>query len=117
MWVTHDHGALVIAPQGMVTDKLDDSLAELERLTGAVNKADEAGELLVIADLSDVTFMNSTGLGTLVMAYVHTKNRGGRFVCCSVSKRIEHLFEITKLSLVFERYPNRATARQALGLE
>lgn len=114
MWVTHEHGFLIIAPQGEVTDKRTEGNAELMRLTAEAVSADKNRELLVIADLADVTFMNSTGLGELIIAYVHVRNRSGRFALCGVTKRVATLLEITKLSLVFDQYPNRAAARAAM---
>jgi anti-anti-sigma regulatory factor len=36
--------------------------------------------------------------------------RGGQMKLCSVDKRIENIFVITKLSLVFDVYPNEEQA-------
>src|SRR5690348_6383282 len=99
MWVTHERGVFIIAPKGYVTDKVVSGYDELENLRREVAKADENEELLVIADMTDVTFMNSTGLGLLITAYVHTLNRHGRFAICSLPPRIALLLHITKVEM------------------
>jgi anti-sigma B factor antagonist len=57
----------------------------------------------VILNASAITYVNSIGLGGLVRAYSTVRSTGGVYMIFSLSKRLEDLFAITKLSEVFPR--------------
>ncbi len=48
-------------------------------------------------DLTDVGFVDSSGLGVLVAIHRHAEARGGQFVVLSVPPPVQRLFEITRL--------------------
>ena len=56
----------------------------------------------IVLDLSDVTFMDSMGLGTIVTLYVSCKTGGCRLELINLSRRIRDLFSLTHLLLLFE---------------
>jgi anti-sigma B factor antagonist len=60
---------------------------------------------LVAVDLHGVSYLNSTALGVLISAHANFTKRAGRVALCNVSKNIENIFVITKLTLVFEMFP------------
>jgi anti-sigma B factor antagonist len=60
---------------------------------------------LVAVDLHGVSYLNSTALGVLISAHANFTKRSGRVALCNVSKNIENIFVITKLTLVFEMFP------------
>jgi anti-sigma B factor antagonist len=60
---------------------------------------------LVAVDLHGVSYLNSTALGVLISAHANFTKRTGRVALCNVSKNIENIFVITKLTLVFEMFP------------
>ena len=60
---------------------------------------------LVAVDLYGVSYLNSTALGVLISAHANFTKRSGRVALCNVSKNIENIFVITKLTLVFEMFP------------
>ena len=53
--------------------------------------------ILNILDLTDVPYIDSTGLGTIVSHYVHCRGRGIRFVAAGASPRVLELFKVTKV--------------------
>lgn len=55
----------------------------------------------LILNLENVTYLNSTALGVLISAHANFVKRGGKIALCNVSKSIENIFVITKLTLVF----------------
>jgi anti-sigma B factor antagonist len=57
---------------------------------------DEGAGTLTL-DLSDVGFVDSSGLGVLVALHRHAEARGARFVVRSVPPAVQRLFEITRL--------------------
>jgi anti-sigma B factor antagonist len=56
-----------------------------------------AGNVRLVVDLSDVAFLDSTGLGVLVKALKHAREAGGWLHLVVTSDRIRKIFEITGL--------------------
>jgi len=76
---------------GVETDELRDTLKSF---------AEQQKNNLII-DLENVTYLNSTALGVLISAHSNFAKRNGKIILCNVSKSIENIFVITKLTLVF----------------
>ena len=68
------------------------------------------GHKHLLVDLSDVSYVDSAGLGELVQAYATTKTRGGVLKLLNVSKRLRDLLVVTKLLTVFETFDSEAPA-------
>ncbi|MCP2729195.1 STAS domain-containing protein [Limnofasciculus baicalensis] len=62
---------------------------------------------LVLIDFKNVTFMDSSGLGSLVLALKTVRAAGGKLFVCSVNEQIRMLFELTSMDRVFEIFPTR----------
>jgi anti-anti-sigma factor len=62
---------------------------------------------IILVDFSDVTFMDSSGLGALVVAMKTVRAAGGKFFVCSINDQIKMLFELTSMGQVFEIFDNR----------
>ena len=56
-----------------------------------------AGNARLVVDLSEVAFLDSTGLGVLVKALKHAREAGGWLHLVVTSDRIRKIFEITGL--------------------
>ena len=56
----------------------------------------------IVLDLTDLTFMDSTGLGTLVRLYVSAKSAGCALQLYNIGKPIRQLLGATRLLSVFE---------------
>ena len=76
---------------GEETDTLRTTLAEVAQKNK--NK--------LIINLEKTIYLNSTALGVLISAHANFAKRNGQVVLCNVSKSIENIFVITKLTLVF----------------
>jgi anti-anti-sigma factor len=57
---------------------------------------------LVVLDLTNVTYMDSSGLGAIVGLYVSAKRQKCGLKLINLSQRLQELFRITKLAKVFE---------------
>jgi anti-sigma B factor antagonist len=57
----------------------------------------DAGHTSLALDLSDVGFVDSSGLGVLVAVHRHAEAQGGEFVVRSTPPQVRRLFEITRL--------------------
>ena len=66
-----------------------------------------AGADVVVIDFKEVTFMDSSGLGALVLALKTVRAAGRKLVICSINEQIKMLFELTSIDQVFRIFPNR----------
>ncbi len=79
-------------------------------LNNTLHKLVEAKKKKVVIDLSDVPFMNSSGLGMLIAAITTMRNAGGDLKLAGASDKILNLLKVTKLLSVIEHY---ATVKKA----
>ncbi len=98
---------VVLSPKGFLTGG-----DETEDLQQTIQGLAESGNKQLLINLAETQHLNSTALGVLISAHSNYVRRGGHMKLCSVDKRIENIFVITKLSLVFDVYPNE---EQAIG--
>ncbi len=56
----------------------------------------------IVINLSKVTYVDSSGLATLVEILKNMRSYGGRMRLVNLSSKIKSLFEITKLEKLFE---------------
>ena len=75
----------------------------------------QSGASTVVVDLSDVAFLDSTGLGALVEARAATTEAGGSLPIVCSHERILKLFTITGLDGVFAIHPTVDEAVAALS--
>jgi anti-sigma B factor antagonist len=69
----------------------------------------------LILDLTEVPYIDSSGLGSLVGAYVSSHKAGQQVVLTGVNDRVAKLFEISRLEPLFLIFPNLETALEALS--
>lgn len=73
-----------------------------------------AGANVIVIDFKKVTFMDSSGLGALVLALKTVRAAGGNLVICSINEQIKMLFELTSIDRVFRIFPNREEFKKKL---
>jgi anti-sigma B factor antagonist len=56
----------------------------------------------IVLDLSEVTFMDSMGLGTIASLWVSSKNAGCQLTLVNLTRRLRDLFTMTHLLSLFE---------------
>jgi anti-sigma B factor antagonist len=69
-----------------------------------LHKLIDKGQKNIIIDLSEVKFMNSSGLGMLIGGLTTMKKAEGNLKLARVTDKIESLLIITKLITIFEFY-------------
>ncbi len=74
---------------------------ETDELRSILSEASEQQQSKLIVNLENVSYLNSTALGVLISAHTNFVKRDGKIALCNVSKSIENIFVITKLTLVF----------------
>ena len=79
---------------------------EAEEFQGLLQDSLSGNIKNVIVDLSDVKFVNSSGIGILVRGYTTMKNAEGDLKLAGISDKVSGVLSITKLDSVFEQYPS-----------
>lgn len=98
----------VITPEGI----LDSTKAEEFR-----QRVDEmlvTGVEVILIDLKNITFIDSSGLGTLVVILKKVRGMDRRLYICSINDQVRMLFELTSMDRVFDVYEDRAAFDQAI---
>ncbi|MBD2559745.1 MULTISPECIES: STAS domain-containing protein [Nostoc] len=72
------------------------------------------GAKIVLVDFQDVTFMDSSGLGALVLAFKTLRAADTKLVLCSINEQVRILFELTNMDKVFEIFPSQEAFNQVL---
>src|SRR5260370_24541896 len=57
---------------------------------------------LILLNLADVDYIDSSGIGELVSGYTTVKNRSGDLKLLHLTKKVRDLLQITKLYTVFD---------------
>jgi anti-sigma B factor antagonist len=68
------------------------------------------GKKKVVLNMSDVTYIDSAGLGILVAAYVSAKTQGASIRLCALGHKFREVLQITRLLTIFEVYDTPAAA-------
>jgi len=87
------HGRLSAADAGNVSD-------ELHRVL-------EAGGKNISIDMSELDFVDSSGLSVLISTLKHARNAGGDLVLLNVNARIMALLELTRLNEIISIYDDQ----------
>lgn len=59
---------------------------------------------VIIVDLSDVDYVDSSGLGTVLATYISARSAGCTLKMINFSQRVKELLQLTRLASVFEGY-------------
>ncbi|MBD2493780.1 STAS domain-containing protein [Nostoc sp. FACHB-280] len=88
----------VIQPQGILNGITGNDLRR-----EVSNLLDNGADMLLI-DLKEVHFIDSSGLGSLVSAAQMVRTANAKLFVCSVSDQVRMLFELTKIDRVFQTF-------------
>ena len=76
-------------------------------------KLREIGNADTVIDVSQVPYIDSAGLGTILGHWAHTQRTGHKFALTGVSPRIDVLLEITKVNTVLPMFKTAEDADRA----
>ncbi|ELS02043.1 anti-anti-sigma factor [Xenococcus sp. PCC 7305] len=80
-----------------------------------IDRSIKNGVQIILVDFTNVTFMDSSGLGTLVLSLKTVRNAGIKMFLCSINEQIKMLFELTSMDRVFEIFDNREEFEKILS--
>ncbi|MFE9782187.1 STAS domain-containing protein [Streptomyces sp. NPDC005775] len=106
--VTHTHGTRAVIA---LTGEFDIATAPLVRARALELIA--GGHPDLIADLTGVTFCDSSGLGALVGIWRCTKEADGSLALATVPDRLGRLLSTTGMDTLLPAYPNAEAALRA----
>jgi anti-sigma B factor antagonist len=72
------------------------------RLVEAVNEALTHKVVSCIVDISDLRYINSSGIGVLITILTKFRNKGGDVYLMRPSENVKKLLAITKLNAIFQ---------------
>jgi len=98
-------GVMVITLSGSVMGGPDAAA-----LNDELHKLAEKKKKKIVLDIAAVQTMNSSGLGMLIGALTAVKNSGGELKIAGASEKIESLLVITRLTSMFELFPDAQAA-------
>jgi len=79
-------------------------------LRDAINANADAGRVKIVLNLQQLDFIDSTGLGTLVICYTRLQQKQGALKLAHLSKRHIELLVLTKLTTIFEIFDTEQAA-------
>src|ERR1700757_2811439 len=74
-----------------------------------------AGQKKIVLNMDNVTYIDSSGLGTLVGAHTSARSQGASLKLCNLGSKFQELLQVTRLVTVFEVYPSEAVAIASFG--
>jgi anti-sigma B factor antagonist len=80
------------------------------QLRDAIRDLLSKGQKLILLNLADVNYIDSSGIGELVSAYTTVRNQGGELKLLNLTKKVHDLLQITKLYTVFDVKEDEANA-------
>ena len=91
-------------------DSLDASNSRQFKAFAASNMI---GEKKVVIDLSQLRFVDSSGLGVLLSCFRQVKSSGGSLKLCGMSKPVRSLFELVRMHRIFDIHEAKEQALQS----
>lgn len=79
-------------------------------IRNTVREVLKGGGKKIILNLSEVNYIDSSGIGELVSTYTTVTNQSGQLKLLNLTKKIQELLQITKLLTVFSVYDNEQKA-------
>lgn len=108
--ITEKNSIQILVLKGELIDKnqATDLLKNVDELL-------ESGKNKLLIDLSDLKYINSSGLNVLIQLLTKTRTSGGESVIYNVSKKVNELLIITKLNTLFKIAETKEAALKLLA--
>jgi len=105
-----DSGTTILELEGMLVIGL-----ESQQVESTVEKLVRDGKKKIILDLAKVSYVDSSGIGTLVGSFGQCKKGGGALRLTGVRGNILHVMKLTRVDEVIPVDASLAEAEQKLG--
>lgn len=102
--VRHCGPDIIVALQGAI------DLHQAPEVHRVLVSACEQKPRKLVINLCDVSYMDSSGIGTLVEVFRRVNSYKGGLALCGLNDRVHSVFEITKLDKFFKIYASESEA-------
>lgn len=102
-----DGGATVVCARG----RLD--MIAAPQLRALVTATVSGGSARLVVDLSDTSFLDSSGLGALIAGLKTTRQAGGDLRIAGANEQVLMVLELTQMHTVLRPYPSTQAALDA----
>jgi anti-anti-sigma factor len=103
-------GTVVITPVGRVTLGSDS-----EQVETLVSQLLSQGHRNFIFDMSEVSHIDSTGIGRFISSFNKVRQVGGKLRMAGATGQVRDGFRVTRLDTVFQFYPDVEAASEGLS--
>lgn len=100
-------GVVVVTPSGEI------AYNEAPVFRATLKRVSDQRPRRLVVDLSRVDYMNTPGVATLVEALQNAKKHKTRLILVGLSEKVAAVFDIARLTRVFEIMPDRETGLKA----
>lgn len=98
--------------EASLTGQLD--LYRCPELKATVRRALDQGYRFVVVDMSQLSYVDSSGIGALIQIFHWLKNRNGLLVLANIQSGVEKIFRLSKLDEFFVCRDSPASARMLI---
>jgi len=88
---------------------------ETDELQKAIMDEAATGNTRLLLNMSECQSLNSIAIGVLMRGYTNYKGRGGEIKLCGLGQRLQSLFAMTKLIMVFDHHDTEEQAIAAFS--
>ena len=74
-----------------------------------------AGQKKIVLNMTNVTYIDSSGLGTMVASHTSARAQGASLKICNLGSKFQEILQVTKLVTVFDVFPSEAAAIASFG--
>ncbi len=100
----------VLAPKGKIVIG-----EEVTALREKIKELLGQGHKNILLNFSDISYIDSTGVGALVGSFTTIRNQGGQMKLSNLSQRVQDILLVTKLLTVFDVYTTEAEGITSFG--
>ncbi|MBV5261788.1 STAS domain-containing protein [Synechococcus moorigangaii CMS01] len=97
-----DNKIAIFQPTGIF-----DNIKSLEFKDDLLQSITAEQKEIILLDFTGITFMDSAGLGSLVLLLKTVRSHGAKMALCNVNEQVQMLFELTNMDRVFEIFPTQ----------
>ena len=80
------------------------------KLRDLIRETLESGKKKILLNMSEVYYLDSSGLGELVAAYNTVTRQGGKLKLMKLTRRVQDVVQLTRVYRVFEVFQDEDTA-------
>jgi anti-sigma B factor antagonist len=86
-------------------------------LRDAIRDLAASGQKLILLNLADINYIDSSGLGELVASFATIRRQGGQLKLLKLTRKVHDLMQVTKLYTVFDVYNSESEAIDSFARE